>query len=324
MKKKTIWNHVLRGTSILLFAVALNSPKETLVQAETSNYLITINDVEWNATIYDGTATIQPVSSQTLTGDIVVPEEIDGYEVTRIRGFSNATSMTSVTIPSSVRYISPSTFAYCSKLEQINLSSGLQGIEALAFAHCSNLTSISIPDTVESINSSAFNNCTKLSSIDVNEHSAHFCSMEGVLYTKELGEMLRYPEGKTGTSYVVPDEVRLIRDYAFANGEDLLSITLPEGLRRIGNQAFLRCDSLVEMIVPENVTEIGESAFAWCTELDRVDLGSVSSIKNGAFTRCTKLRTVILPETLKKLERETFFGCTSLETVTFGGKYFGY
>lgn len=52
-------------------------------------------------------------------------------------------------------------------------------------------------------------------------------------------------------SYVVPEEVTEIGDWAFARCRDLRRIAIPKGLNRIGKEAFAECDSLLEVFFYE-------------------------------------------------------------------------
>ena len=78
----------------------------------------------------------------SYSGTVVIPESVSynakTYPVTSIgnSAFQGCSSLTSVTIPNSVKNI------------------GDRG-----FSSCTNLTSITIPNSVTSIGSSAFNNC---------------------------------------------------------------------------------------------------------------------------------------------------------------------
>jgi len=52
-------------------------------------------------------------------------------------------------------------------------------------------------------------------------------------------------------SYVVPEEVTEIGDWAFARCRDLRWIAIPKGLKRIGKEAFAECDSLLAVFFYE-------------------------------------------------------------------------
>lgn len=76
------------------------------------------------------------------------------------------------------------------------------------------ITSISIPKSVELIWDDAFNIQT-LKSITVDPDNAYYASLDGVLFTKDLTTLVKYPSAKEGSSYTLPDETVQIAAYAF-------------------------------------------------------------------------------------------------------------
>ncbi|MDR1674279.1 MAG: leucine-rich repeat protein [Oscillospiraceae bacterium] len=66
-------------------------------------------------------------------------------------------------------------------------------IESDAFFGAENLNEITIPATVSVIEDGPFGNCTRLLSIHVDPENEHFTSVDGVLYTKDMTEIVNYP-----------------------------------------------------------------------------------------------------------------------------------
>ena len=110
----------------------------------------------------DGTAVITEFIGYET--DIVIPAQLDGYEVSEIGAycFEHEHSLRTVEIPSSVRTISEKAFSACYGLESVKLSEGLEEIKDYAFSECSYLREITIPDSVTSLGQSAFLNCSYL------------------------------------------------------------------------------------------------------------------------------------------------------------------
>ncbi|MDP4179447.1 MAG: cell wall-binding repeat-containing protein, partial [Bacillota bacterium] len=94
-------------------------------------------------------------------GNIVIPDKIDGYAVTRIAdyAFYDCYSLTNITIPSSVSSIGNAAFEDCSNLTSITIPTSVSSIGNYAFQSCSSLTSINIPSSVTSIGDNVFRNC---------------------------------------------------------------------------------------------------------------------------------------------------------------------
>ena len=170
----------------------------------------------------DGTVTITGCD-KSAKGAITIPSEIDGKPVTSIGdgAFDRCTGLTSITIPNSVTSI---------------------GNEA--FQNCRSLTSITIPDSVTSIGYDPFKSCNKLNQINVDTANTVYSSMNGVLFSKDKTELIRYPAGKVDISYAIPDGVTRIDYRAFFQCGSLTSITIPNSVTSIGLDAFCRCDNL--------------------------------------------------------------------------------
>jgi hypothetical protein len=79
--------------------------------------------------------------------------------------FKDCTSLSSITIPNSVKKIGVSAFSGCTSLSTVVLSENLTKVEGWTFQNCSKLASISIPAHVAIINWSAFLKCENLQKI---------------------------------------------------------------------------------------------------------------------------------------------------------------
>ena len=75
--------------------------------------------------------------------------------------------------------------------------------------------------------------------------------MDGVLFSKDRRALLKYPEGKQGTNYVIPYGVQYIKKYAFCKSK-LHSVKIPATVTRIEYGAFSMCYSLCHVNIPEN------------------------------------------------------------------------
>lgn len=81
------------------------------------------------------------------------------------KAFSGRSSLTSITIPDSVKSIGSCAFYNCTGLTSVTIGNGVTSIGNYAFQGCSGLTSIKIPDSVTSIGSRTFYNCFYLTNI---------------------------------------------------------------------------------------------------------------------------------------------------------------
>ncbi len=87
-------------------------------------------------------------------------------------------------------------------------------------------------------------------------------------------------------SFVIPEWVTEISNYAFSRCWSLTNITVPDHVTEIGLGAFAGCSSLTNITIPDGVTEIGEWAFAGCTSLKKVSLPKKFKLGNTVFFGC--------------------------------------
>ena len=265
---------------MMLFAVSASAATEGYYTYEVEN----------------GEATITYVD-QSISGDITIPSTLGGYSVTRIGNyaFDWRTSLKSITIPNSVTRIG-----------------------YYAFRGCTSLTSITIPDSVTSIGYDAFYHCTSLTNITVDTNNKYYSSdSNGVLFDKNKTELIQYPAGNTSSSYVIPDSVTSIGDWAFYDCESLTSITIPCSVTSIGDHAFYYCTSLTSITILEGVTSIGSWAFYNCESLTSITIpDSVTSIDDYAFNGCTSLTSITIPDSVTSIGNHAFYNCTSLTSIT--------
>ena len=180
--------------------------------------------------------------------------------------FYGCTGLTSVTIPGSVVSIGDSAFCSCSGLTSVTIHKGVTSIGWGAFSGCSGLTSITIPESVTSIKAYAFME-NALKRIEVATGNANYCAVDGVLYDKNMKNLLVYPAGSTENSFNIPESVSHIDDAAFFDCTSLNRITIPESVTSIGSYAFSGCSGLSEVHLSNSVSSIGEKAFDGCNNL---------------------------------------------------------
>ncbi len=162
---------------------------------------------------------------------------------------------------------------YKPKIKKIVFRGWINGIGDYAFWECVNLTEVRLPGSMDSIYSSAFSCCYSLKKIEVSEKNDGFVSVDGILYTKDMTCLVKYPEAKSSKNYKVPDTVTRIAAFAFYNSDNLTNITLPSGVTEIGTAAFAYCDNLTTINIPVSVTVIRDKAFKECGSLSTVYYG---------------------------------------------------
>lgn len=169
--------------------------------------------------------------------------------VTRIGfgAFYACDGLTEVTIPDSVTTIEKDAFFCCKSLKSVTLPDGLTMIGNGAFTRCYSLESVTVPASVTEIEDYAFYCCTSLTAITVDENNPNYADVDGVLFTKDLTELICYPLGKPDTNYEVPDGVTTIAQNSFGESETLTSVTIPTSVTFIGGYAFTECPNLTDI-----------------------------------------------------------------------------
>jgi uncharacterized repeat protein (TIGR02543 family) len=207
-----------------------------------------------------------------------------------------------------------------SELDGIRLPSTLTSIEAGAFTYANSLTSINIPSGVTSIGNNAFGAADSLSSITVESGSEHYQAINGVLFNKNVTEIIQYPLGipraTSGPSYVIPSTVTRVGNGAFEGVTALTSINIPLGVTSIGMNAFRSANAVTSINIPLGVTSIGKYAFEGASSLTAIDIpAGVTSIEEGTFGYLSSVTTITIPQGVISIGDSAFAGATSLQTI---------
>ena len=102
------------------------------------------------------------------------------------------------------------------------------------------VTSLYIPSSVRFIWDFAFDHCYSIRSFTVSEDNPVFRSVDGVLFSKTMHTLIKYPLSKVGAYYTVPAETVEIAFGAFGDGGNvfcpryLVNLTIGKGVSHIG------------------------------------------------------------------------------------------
>lgn len=164
-----------------------------------------------------------------------------------------------------------------------------------------------IPDTVEHIDWQFFNGFYFLKEVETGENNRMYTTKDGVLFTKDMKELVGYPRKKEDTEYTVPAKVQKISDHAAYMNYNIQKLTFPRSLRSIEKNAFNSSKALTEVVFNKGLKEIGDYAF-YDTPLRNVKLPStVTSIGVQAFMLTEEFGTLELPDKLQTIGYKAFY-----------------
>ena len=301
-------------------------------------------------------------NSAITSADIPASVSVDGidYAVTAIGdwAFYGCRSMTSVSIPASIRSIGAFAFASCTALGRVSVSDlgawcGITFGNGYAnplmcgrnlYLDGKRVDILAIPEGVTALNESAFN-------------GGSFTAVTFPASLTTIGNLAFYG-CEDLKSVELPATVSAIGTSAFDGCTALASASLPDALTTISPYCFNGCSALESITIPASVTGIGSDAFAGCTSLAGVHISDiaawcaitfgspasnpfatatdlyldgslvtaldipdgVTAIPSNGFYTCTSIESLTLPASLTAIGDEAFKGCSSLASINFADK----
>ena len=115
---------------------------------------------------------------------------------------------------------------------------------------------------------------------------------------------------------IIPEGVKTINSYAFANLTALKKVVLPSTLERIDFGAFYGCSALTEVVGIEKVKFINRSAFEGCALKGSINLDSAVAIADRAFAGNQNLVSVVLGADVQSVASYAFSENRALKSVT--------
>lgn len=319
--------------------------KEIVVEKDNPNYSSS------DGVLFDKEMAVLIEYPRGKSGGYEIPASVNSI----YRGaFCYCNRLSSIVIPESVTLIDYSAFCACESLTSISLPQSLKKIGDQAFSSCYGLTSIYIPESVSKIGGWPFSYCRNLEQIEVAESNKKYCSIEGVLFDKNVSLLIQYPGGKRETHYAVPESVIEIGDGSFNGCSFLISLYIPSKITKI-HSGFYYCESFNEITVaddnqfyssingvlfdkegkvlilypmgrngsydiPQKVIEIGEFAFCLCKFSSIIIPESVIKIGWEAFSGNANLESIVIPGSVQEMGDCVFWNCPKLNRIYYNAK----
>ena len=223
-----------------------------------------------------------------------------------------------------------------------------------AFNRCRSLNSIEIPNSVTDIETTAFVECYSLASFNVDANNPNYCSIDSVLFSKDLTILIKCPATKHGV-YSIPNTVTSFGYNAFEYCSNLTSVYIGSNVAEIIGDNFFACtklDSIIvestnpnfssvdgilfnkdctvlklfpgaregKYVIPNRVVCIDRYAFNYSKLTDLTVPNSITSIRSDAFHSSSNMNFIILPDSLTELGNGAFINCINLKSVNIPDK----
>ncbi len=273
---------------------------------------------------------------------VVIPE---GVIYISDYSFSRCYNLSSVKLPESLTKIERYAFYKCYELDNIVLPENVNEVEESAFEstsmwdNSSNWTenlfyigndwvdykknndeenvkyTLNLRDNTERIFVDFVNwNFKDYKSVYISKDNKYFATIDGVLYNKNLTELIYYPRASEKTFFEIPYGVKSIPDGCFSSNEYLKNVKIPESVEKIGYKSFNECINLTSIDIPNSVTEIGVRTFENCKNLNKVILSeNINEIPDSVFRKCISLTEIHIPENVNSIGFSAFDGTGLVE-----------
>ncbi|MCR5507649.1 MAG: leucine-rich repeat protein [Lachnospiraceae bacterium] len=191
--------------------------------------------------------------------------------------------------------------------------------------------------TMDEADDDPFAGCDGLKVFTVDEDNPKLYAVDGVLFDRShvRGEenygntLVKYPEGKAGEEYTIPEGVKTVAPYAFCKNTELAKVTASSSLEYILYKSFAYTE-IGELVFPGTALKsLGTQCFRNSDELQELDLSAMTGmtdIAKYAFLNCDGFETIRLPGSLTSVGEYAFYSCMVKDmelpdTVTSIGEY---
>ena len=247
-------------------------------------------------------------------------ESVDGNLYTKggkaLIQYATGKTDTFFIVPNTV--ISINSYAFMSdNLTYVAISNSVTSIEKYAFYECANLLRVIIPLSVTEMSENAFYECNRITpycEADSKPESWHSKWNSNSSYA-----IWNCSKGSEGLSYSLSADGRCysVRGIGSCTDENVVIPASYNGLlvMSIDSSAFSYCRSIITLELPSTIESIGRDAFYYCSNMTKVNLSNITSIKACTFYGCSSLTYIGIPYYVTEIGTHAFYDCTSLESI---------
>jgi hypothetical protein len=206
--------------------------------------------------------------------------------------------------------VSDNVFALFTRLAEVELPRAIVEIGRDAFAGCTRLAKVSLlSNALTHIGDRAFYDCARLREVSLSESLAHIGDRAFMNCSSFAGSS-PYGDGDSGGSG--GGGVGRGDAVGGGGGGDRSTLVLPDTLKHIGVYAFAECNRLKHVRLPRSLVHLNEGVFFECTALEFVTLpDTLTHIFDRAFSGCSRLKATTHPRRLVHIGSSAFWCCES-------------
>ena len=122
-----------------------------------------------------------------------------------------------------------SPFGYIrTNIKSVVIENGITGIGSRLFRNCSFIEYIQFSESVLDIDVTAFDGCKGIKEFSVDIENEVYSSFDGILYSKDLSKLIKYPSAKNDERFATLKNTTTICKNSFRDSVNLKTVALSE------------------------------------------------------------------------------------------------
>ena len=184
-----------------------------------------------------------------------------------------------------------------------------------------------------------------LMAVIVDPENQSYTSVDGVLYSKDMSEIVLHPmrnhqyrtaladgiaapADDAGVDVFLEEFAKKYGDEATVDAEEYEKqfseqafYVIPDSVTKIEDSCFSDCETLTHVEIPSSVKEIGNLAFFKCKSFETITIpDGVESIGSDGFSYCERVTYIYVPESVKFIGHHAFYGDLGCDKIYLGAE----